>query len=99
MTLTLVSLSRLRRAKVWWAAADGLWDLGKTLQENMRLGFIVDTQMSELYIQQLSKRTIDGKEDRAREGYHNGNVSFGYLPPAHEMCNELSSSKRRTTER
>jgi hypothetical protein len=29
----------------------------------------VDTQMNEVYLRQLSKRTIDGKEDRAREVY------------------------------
>ena len=38
------------------------------------MGFLIDTQMNEVYIRQLSRRTIDGKEDRAREGYHNGNV-------------------------
>ena len=80
-TLALVSLSRLRRANVWWATADGLWDLGKTQQDGIGMGFLIDTQMNEVYIRQLSRRTIDGKEDRAREGYHNGNVPFGYLDP------------------
>jgi transposase-like protein len=37
--------------------------------------------MNAAYVRQLSKRTIDGKEDRAREGYHNGSVRFGYLSP------------------
>lgn len=37
--------------------------------------------MNGAYVRQLSKRTIDRKEDRAREGFHNGWVPFGYLPP------------------
>jgi hypothetical protein len=43
--------------------------------------FAVDTQINTSYVRQLSKRTIDGKEDRARERYHNCWVPFGYLPP------------------
>ena len=80
-TLALVSLSRLRKANIWWATADGYWDLGKTQQDGVGMGFLIDTQMNEVYIRQLSRRTIDGKEDRARDGYHNGNVPFGYLDP------------------
>jgi site-specific DNA recombinase len=45
------------------------------------VAFAIDVQMNASYIRQLSMRTIEGKEDRAREGYHNGNVMFGYLPP------------------
>lgn len=75
------SLSRLRRLRVWWATSDGLWDIDKVQQDGFDVAFAVDTQMNAAYVRQLSKRTIDGKEDRARAGYHNGNVPFGYLPP------------------
>ncbi len=94
-TLTLVSLSRLRKAHVWWATADGLWDLGKTQQDGIEMGFLIDTQMNEVYIRQLSRRTIDGKEDRAREGYHNGNVPFGYLEPQYPKAPDGAPSTWR----
>lgn len=94
-TLTLVSLSRLRRANVWWATADGVWDLGKIQQDGLGMGFLIDTQMNEMYIRQLSKRTIDGKEDRARDGYHNGKVSFGYLPPEYPKAPDGAPSTWR----
>ncbi len=66
------SLSRLRRARVWWATADGLWDIDKVQQDGFDVAFAVDMQMNASYVRQLSKRTIAGKEDRARDGYHNG---------------------------
>ncbi len=50
--------------------------------------------MNEAYIRQLSKRTIDGKEDRAREGYHNGNVPFGYLPPEYPKPHDGAPSTK-----
>jgi AcrR family transcriptional regulator len=77
------SLSRLRRARIWWATADGLWDIDKIQQDGFDVAFAVDMQMNASYVRQLSKRTIAGKEDRARDGYHNGNVPFGYLPPTY----------------
>ncbi|MGH2482501.1 MAG: recombinase family protein, partial [Ktedonobacteraceae bacterium] len=43
--LTLVSLSRLRKLGVWWATADGLWDINKAQQDGIGLGFVIDTQM------------------------------------------------------
>ncbi len=75
------SISRLRRARIWWCTADGLWDIDKVQQDGFDVAFAVDMQMNASYVRQLSKRTIAGKEDRARDGYHNGNVPFGYLPP------------------
>ena len=94
-TLALVSLSRLRRANVWWATADGLWDLGKMQQDGVGMGFLIDTQMNEIYIRQLSRRTIDGKEDRALAGYHNGNVPFGYLEPEYPKAPDGAPSTWR----
>jgi site-specific DNA recombinase len=76
-----VSLGKLRRKGVWWATADGMWDIDKVQQDGFDVAFAVDTQMNAAYVRQLSKRVIDGKEDRARDGYHNGSVPFGYLPP------------------
>jgi DNA invertase Pin-like site-specific DNA recombinase len=81
MEVGYASLTRLRRARVWWCTADGLWDIDKVQQDGFNVAFAVDMSMNEAYVRQHSKRTIAGKEDRAREGYHNGNVSFGYLDP------------------
>lgn len=75
------SLSCLRRLRVWWATSDGLWDIDKVQQDGFDVAFAVDTQINASYVRQLSKRTIDGWEDRAREGYHVGYVPFGYLSP------------------
>jgi DNA invertase Pin-like site-specific DNA recombinase len=66
------SLSQLRRLRIWWATSDGLWDIDRVQQDGFDVAFAVDTQMNTSFLHQLSKRTIDGKEDRAREGYHNG---------------------------
>jgi len=76
-----ISLTRLRRLGVWWATSDGFWDIDRVQQDGFAVAFAVDTQMNASFLQHLSRRTIDGKEDRALDGYHNGNVSFGYLPP------------------
>lgn len=81
VVVAYTSLTRLRQLRVWWATADGLWDIDKVQQDGFDVAFAVDTQINASYVRQLSKRTIDGKEDRAREGYHNGNVMFGYLSP------------------
>lgn len=81
VVVAYTSLTRLRRLRVWWATADGNWDIDRVQQDGFDIAFAVDNQINASYIRQLSKRTIDGKEDRAREGYHNGWVPFGYLPP------------------
>lgn len=89
------SLTRLRRLRVWWATSDGLWDIDKVQQDGFDVAFAVDTQMNAAYVRQLSKRTIDGKEDRARDGYHNGWVSFGYLPPEYPKAPDGAPSTWR----
>jgi DNA invertase Pin-like site-specific DNA recombinase len=81
--VAFTSLNQLRRKRVWWATSDGLWDIDKVQQDGFDVAFAVDTQMNAAYVRQLSKRVIDAKEDRARDGYHNGQVPFGYLPPAY----------------
>lgn len=89
------SLSRLRRAHVWWCTSDGLWDIDKIQQDGFDVAFAVDMQMNASYVRQLSKRTIAGKEDRARDGYHNGSVMFGYLPPLYPKAPDGAPSTWR----
>jgi DNA invertase Pin-like site-specific DNA recombinase len=89
------SLSRLRRARVWWATADERWDIDRVQQDGFDVAFAVDMQMNASYVRQLSKRTIAGKEDRARDGYHNGNVPFGYLPPLYPKAPDNAPSTWR----
>jgi DNA invertase Pin-like site-specific DNA recombinase len=89
------SLSRLRRARIWWCTADGLWDIDKIQQDGFDVAFAVDMQMNASYVRQLSKRTIAGKEDRARDGYHNGSVMFGYLPPLYPKPSDDAPSTWR----
>ena len=95
MEVGYASLTRLRRARVWWCTADGLWDIDKVQQDGFNVAFAVDMSMNEAYVRQLSKRTIAGKEDRAREGYHNGNVSFGYLDPEYPKAPDGAPSTWR----
>jgi DNA invertase Pin-like site-specific DNA recombinase len=95
MEVGYASLTRLRRAHVWWCTADGLWDIDKVQQDGFNVAFAVDMSMNEAYVRQLSKRTIAGKEDRAREGYHNGNVPFGYLPPEYPKAPDGAPSTWR----
>ncbi|MFL5626761.1 MAG: recombinase family protein, partial [Ktedonobacteraceae bacterium] len=89
------SLSRLRRTRVWWATADGRWDIDRVQQDGFDVAFAVDMQMNASYVRQLSKRTIAGKEDRARDGYHNGSVPFGYLPPIYPKAPDGAPSTWR----
>lgn len=93
--VAFTSLTRLRRVRVWWATSDGLWDIDKVQQDGFDVAFAVDTQMNASYIRQLSKRTIDGKEDRARAGYHNGQVPFGYLRPQYDKAPDDAASTWR----
>jgi predicted DNA-binding transcriptional regulator AlpA len=78
-----VSLSQLRRKPVWWATADGLWDIDKVQQDGFDVAFAVDTQMNASFVRQLSKRTIDGK------------VPFGYLPPEYPKAPDGAPSTWR----
>ena len=89
------SLTRLRQLHVWWATSDGLWDIDKVQQDGFDVAFAVDTQINASYVRQLSRRTIDGKEDRARDGYHNGYVPFGYAPPEYPKAPDGAPSTWR----
>ena len=64
-------------------------------QDGIGMGFLIDTQMNELFLHQLSRRTIDGNEDRALAGYHNGNVPFGYLEPEYPKAPDGAPSTWR----
>ncbi|MBA3827248.1 MAG: recombinase family protein, partial [Ktedonobacterales bacterium] len=75
------SLNELRRKGVWWATATEPWDIDKVMQQGFDMAFALTAQADANYVIQLSKRVIDGKEDRTRDGYHNGAVMFGYLAP------------------
>jgi DNA invertase Pin-like site-specific DNA recombinase len=93
--VAFTSLSQLRRKHIWWATSDGLWDIDKVQQHGFDVAFAVDTQMNAGYVRQLSRRVIDGKEDRARAGYHNGQVPFGYLPPEYPKAPDGAPSTWR----
>ncbi|HEY7419492.1 MAG TPA: recombinase family protein, partial [Ktedonobacteraceae bacterium] len=95
VVVAYTSLTRLRKKRVWWATADGLWDIDKVQQDGFDVAFAVDTQINASYVRQLSRRTIDGKEDRARDGYHNGSVSFGYLSPEYPKAPDGAPSTWR----
>lgn len=86
VTVAYASLTQLRRKRVWWATADGQWDIDKVQQDGFDVAFVVDTQLNAAFSRQLSRRIIDGKEDRALDGYPNGKVSFGYLPPDYQKA-------------
>src|SRR5260221_5027828 len=51
--------------------------------------------MNARFVRQLSRRTVDDKEDRARDGYHNGSVPFGYLPPEYPKAPDGAPSTWR----
>jgi len=76
-----LSLSRLRRAGVWWATTDGKWDIDRIEEDGWDVAYTVDVTMNAAYVRKLSKREIDALEDRGRAGYHNGKTLFGYLQP------------------
>ena len=46
---TSLSLSLLRRLRIWWATADGMWDIDKVQQDGFDVAFAVDTQMNATY--------------------------------------------------
>jgi len=81
VAVTHLSLSQLRRKGVWWATTNEPFDIDKIMEAGFSLAHGLTAQLDHDYVVQLSKRTIVGKEDRARDGYHNGQVPFGYLRP------------------
>ena len=46
VVVAFTSLTRLRQSRVWWATADGLWDIDKVQQDGFDVAFAVDTQIN-----------------------------------------------------
>jgi DNA invertase Pin-like site-specific DNA recombinase len=67
-SLVWVSLLRLRKVGVWWATADGLWDLDKVQQNGITSVYVLDTIQNEKYIRQLSQRTRGRPNSRPYAG-------------------------------
>jgi hypothetical protein len=83
VAVTHLSLSQLRKKGVWWATTNEPWDIDKIMEAGFSLAHGLTAQIDHDYVVQLSKVTIVGKESRARDGYHNGQVPFGYARPAY----------------
>jgi Resolvase, N terminal domain len=79
--LTFLSLSRLRSARMWWATADGLWDIDRIQQDGHAIAFTVDTQMNEAYIRQLSKAPSTGKKIAPAKGAITAMSPVDTFPP------------------
>lgn len=91
----MTSLSILRKKRVWWTTIVGNWDLDKIQEDGWDTNFVTELERNASRVRQGSRRTIDGKEDRARDGYHNGNVPFGYLPPEYPKAPDGAPSTWR----
>jgi DNA invertase Pin-like site-specific DNA recombinase len=77
----LDSLKRLRRAGVYWATADGKWDINKVIEDGFSIAFVVDQEVNASYARKISQKALDAHRQRARAGYHNGRVAWGYRRP------------------
>lgn len=76
-----VSLSKLRRAGVWWATTDGRWNIDRIEEDGWDVAYSVDVTMNAAYSRKVSEKTRIGKNTRASLGYHNGDVMYGYARP------------------
>ena len=79
--IALGSLKRLRRAGVYWATADGQWDINKAIEDGHSIALVVDAEMNASYARKSSRKAIRARTERARAGYHNGRVTWGYQRP------------------
>jgi DNA invertase Pin-like site-specific DNA recombinase len=95
VTVAFNSLAIIRRKGVWWATADGQFDLDRINQDGADVWFVVDTQINAAFVRKLSKREIDAFEDRGRAGYHNGKTLFGYLRPEYAKAPDGAPSTWR----
>jgi DNA invertase Pin-like site-specific DNA recombinase len=66
VAVTHLSLSQLRKKGVWWATTNEPFDIDKIMEAGFSLAHGLTAQLDHDYVVQLSKRTIEGKEDRAR---------------------------------
>ena len=76
-----VSLSRLRRASIWWATSDGKWDIDRIEEDGWDVAYTIDVTLNAAYSRKTSEKTRIGKRTRAALGFHNGDISYGYQPP------------------
>jgi hypothetical protein len=74
-----VSLSRLRRAGVWWATSDGRWTVDRTEEDGWDVAFAVEVSLNAGYSRRLSEKFRDAKNTRAKLGLYNGDLMYGYL--------------------
>jgi hypothetical protein len=76
-----VSLSRLRKAGVWWATTDGKWDIDRIEEDGWDVAYTIDVTLNAAYSRKTSEKTRIDKHTRAALGFHNGDISYGYQPP------------------
>jgi DNA invertase Pin-like site-specific DNA recombinase len=79
--VALTSLSRLRNADIWWATADGEWNIDRIEENGWDAAYMIDVAKNAAYSRNISVKTRNGKRVRAALGFHNGDISFGYQPP------------------
>jgi DNA invertase Pin-like site-specific DNA recombinase len=72
------SLKRLRRAGVYWATADGKWDINKVISDGHSVAWVVDAEINAAYARKVSEKALAARRTRARAGYHNGRLTWGY---------------------
>lgn len=82
ITMSSATLRQLRAAGVWWATADGEFDIERIRRGTGKLTHTIKAALDEQYIDTLSDHVVAGKQTRAEQGYYNGSViPFGYLMP------------------
>lgn len=74
-----LSLSRLRQAGIWWATTDGKWDIDRIEEDGWDIAYTIDVTQNAAYSRKTSEKTRIGKRTRAILGFHNGDISYGYI--------------------
>lgn len=91
--IALGSLKRLRRAGVYWATADGHWDINSVIADGHSVAWVVDAEINASYARKQSAKARAARRERAHAGYHNGRLCWGYtrggrmLPPEDAPAN------------
>src|SRR5262249_1516711 len=81
IAVAYASLSRLRKAGVYWATADGKWNIDRIGEDGSDAAFAQDVAQNAAYSRKVSEKTRIGKQIRAAQGFRNGDISYGYQPP------------------
>src|SRR5262249_24018869 len=89
------SIRTLRQKGVWWQTSEERWTINNIQEPGLSSSFGFALQQAQDYLLQLSKSTIPGKEQRALDGFHNGKVPFGYLPPEYPKAPDGAPSTWR----